>query len=99
MELQKWVMKLVGYKFEVQYRPGKENKAVNALSKVKEDLEYSVMSRPHSLHLEKLEEEMSHDDTLKNIIQQLILDSGAWPRYSLKKGRLFYKGRLVVARN
>lgn len=29
---QKWIAKLLGYTFEVIYRPGKENTAVDALS-------------------------------------------------------------------
>ena len=31
-ECQKWVMKLMGYDCEIQYRPGLENRAADALS-------------------------------------------------------------------
>lgn len=33
-EFQQWVTKLMGYDFEIQYRPGMKNKATGALSRV-----------------------------------------------------------------
>lgn len=33
---QKWVVKLMGFKFEVLYKPGKENRVVDALSRTRE---------------------------------------------------------------
>lgn len=33
-EYKKWLIKLMGYQFEIQYRPGTENKVVDALSRV-----------------------------------------------------------------
>ncbi|KAF2293030.1 hypothetical protein GH714_035506 [Hevea brasiliensis] len=33
-EQQKWVAKLVGYEYEIRYKPGRENNAAGALSRV-----------------------------------------------------------------
>ncbi|KAI5414897.1 hypothetical protein KIW84_040382 [Lathyrus oleraceus] len=52
IELQKdvgpnWIAKLLGYHFEVVYKPGPENKAVDALSRMHEEVELKgIMSFP-----------------------------------------------------
>lgn len=71
---QRWICKLNGLDFEIQYKSGRDNSVADALSrKAKEPLlhAFSVM---HTQGLENIEEEVHNDDKLKMIVQGLLLD-------------------------
>ncbi|RVW54083.1 Retrovirus-related Pol polyprotein from transposon 17.6 [Vitis vinifera] len=43
---QKWVAKLFGYDFEIQFRPGMKNKAADALSRIPISMELAALMVP-----------------------------------------------------
>lgn len=97
-EQQNWAAKLLGYDFEIIYKPGKLNKGADALSRVREDGELcqgitSVQWKDEKL----LREELSRDSQLQKIIGDLQRDASSRPGYMLKQGVLLYEGRLVVS--
>lgn len=93
---QKWVMKLLGYDFEIQYRPGKENRATNALSR---QGEISAISIVQPTYVNGLMKEVANDPRLQALTQDLMRDPSSHPGYQIRKWALFYKGRLVVPRH
>ena len=46
---QKWVTKLFEYNFEIQFRPGLENKAADALSRIPISIELGTLMVPNRL--------------------------------------------------
>ncbi|KAL4587069.1 hypothetical protein LXL04_011719 [Taraxacum kok-saghyz] len=54
-EQHKWATKLLGYKFEVYYKPGKENRVADALSR-KDEPQLLAISFPTSTWLQELQE-------------------------------------------
>ncbi|KAI5390202.1 hypothetical protein KIW84_075494 [Lathyrus oleraceus] len=90
---QKWLSKLIGYDFEVKYKPGKENSAADSLSR---QMQYSHITTVQSEAWNGLEEEVQRDEKLKGIVQALLADPLSQKGFQLKGGRLYYEGRIVV---
>ena len=98
-EQQKWVLKLLGFRFEIQYKLGNENRVADALSRRRgELLNYSLVSQTYLPGLQDISDEVYNDPKLNTIVQTLLHTPDAHPGYSLRNGRLFCKGRMVVAK-
>lgn len=90
----KWAVKLIGLDFEIQFKPGVENRVADALSR--RDM-YSAISLVHSEEAEDWAQEADQDPTLQKIKQDLLLNPSSHSGYELKQGVLRYKGRLVLS--
>ena len=93
---QKWVAKLLGYDFEIQFWPGLENKAVDALSCIPISMELATLTIPNRLDTSLISSQVEANPHLAKIRQRLLVDPDAYPWYSLDHGILLYKGRLVL---
>lgn len=90
--------KLLGYHFEVVYKPGPENKAADSLSRMFDEGELkSITSFPIWLQMQQVQQEVEHDEKLKKVIEDIQVDSDAHPGFSLQQGTLLYKNRLVLS--
>lgn len=92
-EQQKWLSKLIGYDFEVKYKPGRENNAADSLSR---QMQYSHITIIQSEAWIGLEEEVQHDEKFKGIVQAVLADPLSQKGFQLNGGRLYYEGRMVV---
>ena len=63
-EHQKWLTKLLGYDFGTQYRPGLENKAADALSRLELAVSLMDITVPWVVELEEVENEVQQDENL-----------------------------------
>lgn len=99
-EYHKWLSKIMGYNFEIQYKPGCSNKAADALSREYEGVAQlcSIVSTC-GIWWDSIKEEVEKDA----FIQQLKLSLQAGDRvpngYALEHGILKYKGRLVIPKH
>ena len=95
---QKWLSKILGYDFEIRFKPGLENKAADALSRVSNAMkvELAALTIPRILDVAKIDEEVSKDTRLGHIRVEPEKGKTGWPKFSVHQGHLLYQGRLVV---
>ncbi|KFK24528.1 hypothetical protein AALP_AAs46225U000100, partial [Arabis alpina] len=96
MEYQKWLTKLLGFDFEIQYKPGLENKAADALSRKDMALQLCALSIPAAIQLEQINTEVDNDPDLRKLKEEVLQDAASHSEFSVVQGRLLRKGKLVV---
>jgi hypothetical protein len=90
--------KLLGFQFEVRYKPGQENKAADALSRCYDDgdLNYLVYN-PVWTDKESILEEIRQDAAIQKLREEVTNNPGSKPGFSIQQGILLYQGRLVLS--
>lgn len=96
---QNWAAKLLGFDFDIIYKEGGLNRAVDALTRRDEEVELATVSIPSWVDWGRLQEEVRADPELAVIITTLDRGAAAPKHYSLSRGILLYKGRLVIPRS
>lgn len=95
-QYQRWVTKLLGYDFDIEYKSGKYNKVADALSRQGPLGELSNSSPPTIIDIEVIQRVVENDPKLQNI-NELVDDPLSHPKFSVHQGQLLYKGRLVLS--
>lgn len=90
---------MLGFDFKIIYRPGCENKAADTLSRNPRFVEeIQSISVPKIMGEESLQKETEQNKKLQELIQEIICNPTGHKHYSLQRGRLVYKGKLVFPR-
>lgn len=98
MDQQNWAAKLLGYQFDIVYKPGATNGGADALSRMYETGElHSLISYPVWSDGGQLMEEVHQDEALATIIAALKANTTSKPGFSYREGVLYYEGRLVIS--
>jgi len=88
--------KAMGFNIEIQYRPGLENKAADALSRLHSPVELTTISSQGFVDSQVVNTQVEDDPFLSKIKKRLQEDSEVHPQFSVEHGRLLYKGRLAL---
>ncbi|KAL4035233.1 hypothetical protein IC575_003914 [Cucumis melo] len=97
-QYQQWIAKLLGYSFEVLYKPGLENKAADALSRIGPTAHLNQITAPTLLDVELIQKEVRKDPALQEILSMIEEQGIEIPHYTCHQGILKFKGRLVLSR-
>ena len=96
VEYQKWITKLMGYQFDIQYRTGASNRVADALSRIPEHVECATLAVPQWQHWEVLKVELEHDEFLQRIRDEIQSGNRQHVGFTVEQGLVYYKGRLVL---
>ncbi|EXC02267.1 Transposon Ty3-I Gag-Pol polyprotein [Morus notabilis] len=96
VEHQRRLCKLLGYDFEIQYKLGPENSVADALLRQQAGLVLMVMTTLMVLDIEELQRQVKVDLELNKTIEGLLAGTHSSMGFTLQRGHLLYKGRLVV---
>ena len=75
---------------------GKENTAVDALSKLSIEMTLASISIPFVLNFSELEEQVASDTHLANILNVITTNLVAYPHFTKVGTTLRYKGQVVL---
>lgn len=105
VEQQKWTSKLLGLNYTIEYRPVKENRVADALSRrvdvaseVAECLEFQLTA-PLSIDMDELVLQVEKDEALQRIIKGVLNKEKEYEGYTVVKGVLFKERRLMIPPN
>lgn len=102
---QRWITKLLGFDFHVEYRSGKGNKEANALSRRSgqegdDKLANYIQGEIHALSIinvswwEALHQAYNQDPQLSQLLEQHQAGALDTLKWQYRGGFLFYKGKL-----
>ncbi|KAH0737522.1 hypothetical protein KY290_036227 [Solanum tuberosum] len=94
-EQQRWLSKLIGFDFEILYRPGKLNSAADALSRVPTMMALTLAVTEIAL-INKLRQLNRTNAKLLDLQHQLCTDPASLPQFSFQEGLLLFRNRLVI---
>lgn len=99
---QKWVSNLLGLNYITEYRPRKDNRVVDALSRrieLKEEnqkfLEFQLTA-PLSIDMDELVMQVEQDESLQKIISGVLKGEKDYEGYTMERGLLIMERRLVI---
>lgn len=96
---QKWITKLLGYGFKVEYKKGVDNKVADALSRREgwdDEVSISVLSMPVATWVDKVKEQYLLDSMFQDLLQKWHSNNLDPQKYSFQSGLLLYKGRILL---
>jgi len=103
---QKWISKLMGYAFIVEYKKDKDNLVVDALSKKegKEGASSSactlcIISFPTPKWIAKLKDSYESNPNLHQLLQDFQIGREIPKEFTMQNGLLLYKGRIYLGPN
>ena len=99
-EQQRLLVKLLGFDYDIVYRPGRENSVADSLSRRENLVELNAISVPQSNLWKEIRRNSTLDDEVSKLIDDVEKGEGKTDsRYTINQGFLLKDGKVVVPAN
>lgn len=101
-EQQKWLTKLLGYSYEIFYKPSCDNVVADALSRIPADVPeptFAAISSPSSTVITQLQHFFLHHPEGQKLFAKLGATNQTQHKFSSKSGLLYYQDRIFVPKD
>jgi len=96
-EQQFYLAKLLGYSYEIVYKPGAQNHVADALSWIHTNVHQCLLiTIPHWDFLVQLSNSFKNDVELQAMVQEISQDPAAHPNFEIINDLVFFKGKLYL---
>ncbi|WVZ08837.1 hypothetical protein V8G54_022183 [Vigna mungo] len=97
---QKWLVKLMEFDFTIEFKQGRENLAVDALSR-QESVDCQTLTNliPKSNMLTRIRDSWQTNVSIQKLLQELQTATSSHKHYTWNQNELRRKGRLVVGKD
>lgn len=98
-EQQKWLTKLMGYQYDICYKPGKENVVADALSRINEVAAEPVMnslSSPSLPLFTQLQDFYTSNPAGQKLVSKLQTEPNMQQKFTFKSGLIFFNDRIFI---
>jgi hypothetical protein len=92
----KLLIKLMGYNYRIEYKKGREKKAVDALSRRPPTESLRAISTTIPLWVKDVQNSYIGEPKCKELEEQLHVNPDSVPNFTLTSGLIRYKGRLYI---
>jgi hypothetical protein len=86
---QKWLVKLLGYDFTIEYKRGLENSAADSLSQREEPRQFHTISSPLPQWVKPIKVEIAGEPKLQQLVERIRQGEALGP-WSYKLGLIFF---------
>lgn len=91
---EKWLVKLMGYDFTIEYKKGKENLVADALSR-RNASGVAAISTPVPNWLDPIKDEVQSNQTMQELVGKCEQDEAVGP-WEFKDGILYFKNKIYL---
>jgi hypothetical protein len=99
-EQQFYLAKLLGYSYEILYKPGAQNRVADALSRVHENpSQCMVITIPHWDFIQHLQKTFAEDSELQDLLKKVETSPNSFPGFQIIQGTLYFRGKLYIPAN